>query len=241
MTTDLYGELAALYDTLYSWKPYDKEAQTLRQLLHSSGIPDGSRILEAACGTGSYLQQLRGTFRVSGFDISDSMLALAREKLPDIPLFHADMRDFSVAQPVDGLLCLFSSVGYLLSEADYARAARSFAAAVRPGGALIVEPWVAPDQLDEQKVSMISAGDEQRKIGRASRVWREGHVSVVDCHYLVARPQGIEHFHDQHRMAMFEAEFQRRIFDAAGFETLFMPGGLTTGRGLLIGRRRRSP
>lgn len=235
----IYSDLAEYYDTLYSWKPYADEAQTLRKLLHSAGIGDGSRLIEAACGTGNYLVHLQRHFQVSGFDVSPAMLAQAQRKVPEVPLFQADMCSLRLDTPVDALLCLFSSVGYLVDEAAYARAARAFAAAVRPGGTLLVEPWIAPDQLDEQRVSALTAGDDELKICRASRIWREGHVSVTECHYLIARRDGIRHAQDSHRMAMYDHEFQRRLFDAAGFETLFMPGGLSAGRGLFIGRRRR--
>jgi ubiquinone/menaquinone biosynthesis C-methylase UbiE len=95
----LYTDRAELYDAIYASKPYGKEAERLRECLSSLGIADGSRVLEAACGTGSYLEQLSNWYEVSGFDLSAEMLAIARRKVPDVHVFVSDLESFTVPQP----------------------------------------------------------------------------------------------------------------------------------------------
>ena len=136
----LYDDRADLYDKIYAWKNYSAECDKLRGLLAREGIREGSRVLEAACGTGNYLTVLTSRYRVSGFDKSEAMLAIARRKLPLADLFAADMKTFEVAEPFDAVLCLFSSIGYLKTDDEIADAARAFARAVRPGGVIVVEP-----------------------------------------------------------------------------------------------------
>jgi ubiquinone/menaquinone biosynthesis C-methylase UbiE len=110
----LYRDRAILYDLIYHWKDYTKEARRVRDLLHAEDIRDGSRVLEAACGTGTYMQHLGEWFDVAGFDLYDEMLTIAREKLPaGTTLFQADMTDFAVERSFDALLCLFSSIVYV--------------------------------------------------------------------------------------------------------------------------------
>ena len=57
----------------------------------------GNSLLEAACGSGAItLALIRSGFKVSGFDLSPAMLAVANEKLEglDVELSLGDMRDF---------------------------------------------------------------------------------------------------------------------------------------------------
>lgn len=58
----LYGDRAELYDRLYSFKDYTREAADLVTLARSEGVPDGATVLEAACGTGLYMVPLSETY-----------------------------------------------------------------------------------------------------------------------------------------------------------------------------------
>ncbi len=91
---------AAGYD---GWAPsYDDpengifllEQAAVRPLLDTLAVGD---VIDAACGTGRHASYLaaRG-HRVRGFDISEGMLAVARDKLPDIPFECADVRTLPV-------------------------------------------------------------------------------------------------------------------------------------------------
>lgn len=106
------------------------------------GLAPGSRIVDVPCGSGRHTLALaeRG-HHVTGLDLSAEAIAHARRTAAtaglDVTFLHADMRDV----PPDGFdaaLCMGNSFGYL----DMA-GTRSFvaalAAAVRPGGGLIVD------------------------------------------------------------------------------------------------------
>ena len=138
----LYENHADLYDLIYHWKDYAGETERIVELLDGLGVPRGGRVLEAAIGTGGHAVHLRSHYQIDGFDAAAGVVDVARRKLPGARLWRADMRSFAIDEPYDALLSLFSSIGYLLSEADLQSAASAMAAAVRPGGALIVEPWL---------------------------------------------------------------------------------------------------
>ena len=69
------------YDRVYWWKDYDQEIDFLVKAFRRCGIR-GKRVLEVACGTGSHSKILveRG-YEVTGVDISDDMLRIARSKV----------------------------------------------------------------------------------------------------------------------------------------------------------------
>ncbi|MBC6936757.1 MAG: hypothetical protein DWB42_13080 [Chloroflexi bacterium] len=53
-------------------------------------------------------------------------------------------------------------------------------------------------------------------------------------HRLVATPDGVEHFSEQHRMGLFTHEDYLEAVAAAGLESVYNEQGLT-GRGLYLG------
>lgn len=238
-TDSMYGDHAHLYDLIYAWKDYEAEAEALRALLVSEGVAEGSRLIEAAVGTGEHLRHLARHFEVCGFDLNAGMLDVARTKLPGRRLWVADMRSVEVEAPVDALLSLFSSIGYLTDQAQVEQAAARFHAALRPGGLLVIEPWLTPEQWRDGHPSLQTYDSPDLKLARGTVGRREGELSVLDMHWLVVRAgQPVEHFVDHHRLWLCPRDRMRQIFEAAGFDLRLEEPGLPRGRGLVIGRRR---
>lgn len=240
LTADsMYGDHANLYDYMYHWKDYAGEAEALRALLLAEGVPAGGRLLEAAVGTGTHLSLLAPHFQVAGFDLNAGMLAVARQKVPGASLWQADMARFAVDAPFDALISLFSSIGYL-TELDQLRAAAAcFHAALRPGGVLVVEPWLTVEQWRAGRASLQTYDSPDLKLARATVSETDGDISVMDMHWLVVRTgQPVEHFVDRHRVWLCPRDVMRAAFEEAGFEVRFDEPGLPRGRGLFIGRRR---
>lgn len=76
-------------------------------------------VLDLACGSGLYLKQLmdtRRSERVVGLDISEDMLAVARQRFKEtdnVMLVHGDFRSFSLGEVFDTILCNFDSLNYV--------------------------------------------------------------------------------------------------------------------------------
>lgn len=234
----MYDDRAWLYDLIYHWKNYAAEADHLRALLAARGVADGARVLEVACGTGSYLTQLARHYQVEGCDLNEGMAAVARQKLPEVPIWTVDMRELRVPAPFDAVLCLFSSIGYLLDEAGVRQAIAAMAAAVRPGGVLIVEPWIDAAIYDVGRPIVQIYDTPDLKLVRATVSQRRDDIAVTDMHWMVV-PRGgpIEQFSDLHELWFCPPEVMRRAFVDAGLSVAFLEGGLGTGRGLWIGQR----
>ncbi|MEL6342970.1 MAG: methyltransferase domain-containing protein [Myxococcota bacterium] len=232
----MFGERAHLYDAIYADKDYAAETATLVELLRSEGIDAGASVIEAACGTGRYLEQLRDTYTVSGFDISPPLLDIARARLPDVDLWVEDMRTFSVAQPADALLCLFSSIGYL-DAAGLEQAIGRFFEAVRPGGVIVVEPWCSPADVQRGLAIMHTIDQDALKAARSAVVQVFGRKTRLDFFWTVAvAHQGVETFVERHELYMFDQDELQRMFSSAGLKARFEAFGLT-GRGVWVVRK----
>ena len=235
----LYADLAGFYDLIYHEKDYAAEAERLHDILAGEGVADGAAVLEAACGTGMFLEQLQSWYTVSGFDRSGAMLDLARRRLPGVPLFRDEMTGFSVATPVEAVVCLFSSIGYLTTPDALERAARRFADALVPGGTLVVEPWITPDDYKGGRPVLQTYLSDDLKLCRACVARREGDMAHIDFHWLIARAgQGTEHAVDPHVLWMCTRERMTDALEGAGLAVRFEEQGLMPDhRGLYVCRK----
>ncbi|ALP68646.1 N,N-dimethyltransferase (plasmid) [Paraburkholderia caribensis] len=213
----LYGELAQYYDLIHARHDYRSQASAIHDVLSENGVPDGSKILEAACGTGNYLIELQRHYTVSGFDLSEEMLRQARRKLTGMSLFEADIKSFKCTSPVSAILCLCSSVAYLRSYDELRDAFSSCACALNRGGLLVIRPWLEPDQVVEGMMWMDYFEGEEIKLCRQAVLRRHDRDSILDFHWLVAKPEtGVTHYLDRHVLRLFEHREIERALTTCG-------------------------
>lgn len=105
------------------------------------------------------------------------------------------------------------------------------------GGVLVVEPWIDPDEWVENRVHMVTVDEPELKIARTNTSSRDGDLAVMEMHYLVGRPEGVEHFVERHELALFSREQYADAFRAAELEVEHDREGLI-GRGLYLAVRR---
>jgi ubiquinone/menaquinone biosynthesis C-methylase UbiE len=232
----VYAELAKYYDTIYSFKDYQAEAESLTALVRVHLHTKGMRLLDVACGTGSHLQHLKEHFQVEGLDVSPQMVELARRKLPDVPLHVADMADFDLGRRFDVVTCLFSSIGYLKTIERVRQALACLASHVLPGGLLIVEPWLTPETWKPGTVHALFIDEPEYKLARINTSFVDGCISYFDLHYLIGTPEGTTHWVEHHELGLFTSDEMREAMAAAGLDVSHEEEGLT-GRGLWVGRK----
>lgn len=231
-----YAGSAELYDLLYGWKDYAAEARRIHELI-GARQPLARTLLDVACGTGMHLEQLRAWYAVEGLDAEPRLLDIARQRLPDVPFHSADMRDFALDRQFDVVTCLFSSIGYVQTLDDLQRAVANMAAHVMPGGVLLIEPWLSPDSFTPGHIGGPLIGEApDLKVVRMNDSRVEGRLSVMEFHYLIGRPGGIEHLRETHALGLFSHDEYRAAFVAAGLRVEHDRAGLM-GRGLWIGHK----
>lgn len=228
-----YGTRPELYDIEYSAKDYAAEAQAVARIVRERN-PDAATLLDVACGTGKHLEHLRAHFTCEGVDLDDGLLAVARERLPDIPLHHGDMRTLDLGRRFDAVTCLFSAIGFVRGPDELAAAARALAKHLEPDGVLLVEPWLTPDVWIPDRPHVLSADAPGLALARVTvSGLRDERISTTEMHYVVGTADGIEHFVDNHELYLFTEDEMRAAFEQAGLRAELDPAG-PTGRGLWI-------
>ncbi len=232
----LYRQLARYYDLLYSFKDYRAEVRILRRLIARHKKSPGRDLLEVACGTGKHAQYLREDFRILATDANAGMLAVARRNVPGVKFQRANMLTLELGRQFDVILCLFSSIGYLKTSANLARAIRNFSRHLKTGGVLIIEPWFAKADYRPGRAHLTTYSDEKIKIARECVSAIRGNISVMDMHYLIAERNGrVRHWVDRHELAMFSEREFLDAMHAVGLRAKFSKKGLMKNRGLYLG------
>lgn len=120
-------------------------------------VPEGSRVLDAGCGTGRVAVRLAELgYDCVGTDVDDSMLAVARAQAPDIPWVAADLaeltaEDLGTAGPGAGapfdLVVMAGNVVPLLAEGTLDETVARLAGLLAPGGLLVAGFGLDPAHL----------------------------------------------------------------------------------------------
>jgi len=109
---DMRRECQAHYDR--SGPRYDEEGGVYSNTTHqqflgyfSSLLPQRSRILDAACGTGRYLSfLLEQEHSIIGIDQSQGMLARAKATFPGVHFENIGLQDIVYREVFDGAICV---------------------------------------------------------------------------------------------------------------------------------------
>jgi SAM-dependent methyltransferase len=233
----MFSLTADYYDIIYEnlGKNYDLESSQLIEFIRRLQHFPPKTLLDIACGTGGHLQYLQNEFVVEGLDLDANLLQHAREKLPGIPFHHANMLDFDLKRKFDVIVCLFSSIGYVGTRERLHLTIKNMQRHLVPGGLLVVEPWFGPDKFRPGLVHAIFVDQPNLKIARMniSKIM-DGDKSVLDFEYLIATPQRIFHFTENHILGLFTHADYLAAFAASGMDTVYDEEGLD-GRGLYIG------
>jgi SAM-dependent methyltransferase len=232
----MFTQSQRYYDAVYSGKDYADEARRIKLFIAEHKRSDGHALLDVACGTGGHVPYLRDAFDYEGLDLDPKMLALARGRFPDIPFHQGDMVDFDLGRTFDVVTCLFSSIAYTRTAPRLRQAIQTIARHVRPGGVLIIAPFFPPQAWIPGHPHAMFVDQPDLKLARmnVSGVDASGTVAILDFHYLVATPEGVEHLTEHHELGLFTDEDYRTAFAAAGLAVAYDAEGLM-GRGLYIG------
>lgn len=234
----MFEKSADFYDAIYyaKGKDYEAEVRHLLQIIDRHAATAPRTMLELACGTGNHTVFLRQHFQVEGLDLDAGMLAIARDRYPGVPFHLADMRSFSLAKTFDVVICLFSAIGYAHTLEQLHGAIRTMADHVSPGGLLLVEPWISPEEYRPGGVFSVFVDKPDLKIARMNVNEVRGNVSVINFHYMVATPTGVQHFTEEHELGLYSRDQYLSAFESAGLGTEWESDGLI-GRGMYVGRK----
>jgi SAM-dependent methyltransferase len=151
-TTSSAGGSAERWGPLWGSRPHDwalnedQQLPTYEEAIHRAGLAAGQRVLEVGCGSGVFLRAAadRGA-SVVGLDASESLVELARERVPEADLVVGDMQFLPFDDDGFDLVAGFNSFFFA---ADMVAALREAGRVAKPGAAVVIQVWGQPDRCD---------------------------------------------------------------------------------------------
>jgi SAM-dependent methyltransferase len=169
----------------------------------ASRLPRGAHVLDLGCGNGEKLARLSGRFELTGVDLSEQQLRLARAAVPEAELLHADFAELDLPPgELDAVTALYSMV-HVPRDEHPALLAR-IRGWLRPGGLFLasLSHLGGPDRVDEWLgVDMFFSGFDAETNGRLVQeagfellvdelVWMREPESEVAFLWVLARNPG---------------------------------------------------
>jgi SAM-dependent methyltransferase len=232
-----YTPAAEYYDLIYgAVKDYRAESELLASLIHERR-PGARTVLDVACGTGGHARWLSELgFEVTGVDLEPVFVEMARAKCPRGRFSVADMTELDLGETFDVVVCLFSAIGYVRTVEALGRTLVRLARHLEPEGVLVIDPWFAPGQLTHGNLRMLTGEQEGLVVCRIGRTLIDGVTSTLEMHYLIGRPEGIEHREERHELGLFTQREMEEAFRSAALSVTRLPEVLRT-RGIYVGMR----
>jgi SAM-dependent methyltransferase len=137
------------FDDLYLrvYQPLEAPEQVRKEvdfIVKALDMPQGVKILDLCCGQGRHsLELARRGFQVVGVDLSEALLYAARKRAESeglsVTFLHCDMREIDFADEFDAVINMFTSFGYLESEAEDEKVLGKVAQALKSGGKFLLD------------------------------------------------------------------------------------------------------
>jgi SAM-dependent methyltransferase len=131
----------------------EQQLPAYQEALRRVGLEPGRRVLDIGCGAGVFLRLAaeRGALP-SGIDASESLLELARSRVPDADLCVGDMQFLPYGDDRFDLVTGFTSFFFA---ADMGAALREAGRVAAPGAPVVIQVWGAPERCDLEAMKAV--------------------------------------------------------------------------------------
>jgi len=171
-------------------------------------------LLDIACGTGAQAAYLQEYFTVTGIDICDEMLEVAKRKVRNASFINADMCNFNLHNQFDVIVNLYGSIGQVESLEHMQMAMNCVSKHLKPGGIFILTPWSTKESFREALVGRAKTYElsgfcrmETVKLVSPSKI-------KIDYHHLISDNLDVKYYQHSNYITLFsESEYVSSILN----------------------------
>ncbi len=151
----LYNDLTWLWPILSPPDDYEEEIAEIISLLDEFAPQKPKTLLDLGCGGGHNDYWLKRHVSITGVDLSESMLALARDLNPEVRYLPGDMRSLRLDDTFD-VIFIADAIDYMLTEDDLRAVFETAHAHLNPGGLLITYAEEIKERFQQNKTKTVT-------------------------------------------------------------------------------------
>jgi ubiquinone/menaquinone biosynthesis C-methylase UbiE len=215
---NLYNNFAAYYDKIFPRNP--KIIQFLNQSFKQG------EILDLACGTGEYSISLAHLgYQVTGVDISEQMIAYAKEKAikenVNVNFEIDDMLNLSSENRYEGIICIGNALVHLNSDEDVKKALFKMHRSLKPGGTLVIQVINYDLILDKKLPGLSTVKNDEYSF------YRNYEFDGKKIHFKTRLTDGLRVFVDETLLLPLKYQTLIDCLKEAGYTNIKTAGGFS--------------
>jgi SAM-dependent methyltransferase len=193
------------------------ETELLVKALNENSSYEAKTILHLGCGAGGNDYTLKKHFRVTGVDISQGILDVARKVNPEIIYHLGDMRNIELGQDFDAVV-VPDSIDYMRTEDELLAVMMTAKKHLKPGGMLLIVAHPAERFSDNNFVYIGSNQEVKITIFENNHIFSSGTGYEATLVYLIRSQGKLKIYTDRHFLGLFKMQIWLELFGQAGFE-----------------------
>jgi len=216
----LYDDLAWTWPIISAKEHYVHEAETFVAALRAHARREVKTLLHLGCGGGHLDYTLKAHLAVTGVDLSEAMLSLARQLNPEATYLAGDVRTVRLGRTFDAVM-VADSIDYMLTEEDLRAAFATAFAHLKPGGAFCTYAEETADSFQQNRTrcSIRSYGDVEIVFVENAYDPNPADTTYENVFvYLIRRGGRLQIETDRHLGGLFPVATWVRLLGEAGFQ-----------------------
>lgn len=201
-----YSELAWTEHILAPPEEYREETELLINAIKEHSVIEVKTVLHLGCGAGGNDYIFKNYYKVTGIDISEKMLEIARELNPEVTYHHGDMRTIELGEVFDAVV-VPESIDYMRTENELLSAMMTAQKHLKPGGIFLAVANIAERFSENSFVYSGSRGDTEITVFENDYIpAHPGTTYEAILVYLIRREDKLEIYNDRHVLGLFKQD-----------------------------------
>jgi len=221
-----YTKLAPIYDYVMRHVDYERWADYVTLIFKIVQV-DVKTILDIACGTGTLIRKLRERgYKAMGFDLSHEMIAVAKKKNQDVPLWRGDMRCFTSKRRFDAVVCLFDSINYLMELKELGEVLRAVEEVLHKGGIFLFD--ISTERNSLKNFNNYYEKDRKEGFSYVRRSYYDSRESIQYNDFTISfQKEGWRKYREVHRQRVYSLREVEEEVNRSGLELKYVFEGFT--------------
>ena len=210
-----YTDLAWTELIISSPEEYREETKSFCKAIINNSKNKPQTLLHLGCGAGINDYTFKKHFKVTGIDISNEMLKIARKLNPEVKYIHGDMREIRLKLRFDAV-AIPDSIGYMTTERDLRRAINTAYRHLNTGGILLIVVSIRDNFKENNFIYTGSKKDIEITVFENNCITSKTNYEATLV-YLVRRKNKLEIYTDKHTIGLFNLLTWEKLLKGKGF------------------------